>query len=198
MLLVSIAVSIGLIVLNGVFVAMEFSLLASLRTRLEPLAEGGQASARRALTAMSRLGPMLAGTQLGVTIASLALGSIAEPAAETLLERLLRVLHLPHGVITVLGVILSLAIVVFLHLLFGEMVPKSIALSSPERTLTTLVTVVSGFVAIFSPVIWFRALGRSGPSRPTSCEPLGARPSCRSCSRSRAKRGCSAAMSWSC
>jgi len=171
MLLVSIAVSIGLIVLNGVFVAMEFSLLASLRTRLEPLAEGGQASARRALTAMTRLGPMLAGTQLGVTIASLALGSIAEPAAETLLERLLRVLHLPHGVITVLGLIVSLAIVVFLHLLFGEMVPKSIALSAPERTLTALVTPVTAFVAVLRPVIWFlNALARLG-ARAFGAEP---------------------------
>jgi CBS domain containing-hemolysin-like protein len=164
-------VSIGLILLNGAFVAMEFSLLASLRTRLEPLAEEGHASARRALAAMSRLGPMLAGTQLGVTIASLALGSIAEPTAERLLDRLLRVMHLPHGVITVLGVIVSLGIVVFLHLLFGEMVPKSIALSAPERTLTTLVTPVTGFVAVFRPVIWFlNTLARLG-ARAFGAEP---------------------------
>jgi CBS domain containing-hemolysin-like protein len=171
MLVISIAVSAGLILLNGVFVAMEFSLVASLRTRLEPLAEDGHVSARRALAAMGRLGPMLAGTQLGVTMASLALGSIAEPAAERLLDRLLRVLHLPHGVIGVLGVVVSLTIVVFLHLLFGEMLPKSIALSSPERALTALVTPVALFVAVFRPIIWFlNTLARLG-ARALGAEP---------------------------
>ena len=152
-----------LIVGNGLFVAVEFALLASLRTRLEPLAEQGRWTARRSLEAMGRLGPMLAGTQLGVTICSLALGSVAEPAVSHLLESLLGRASVPDGVAKVIGFTLGLGTVVFFHLLFGEMVPKSLALTAPETTLMALVAPVRAFVWLFRPIIWaLNALARLG------------------------------------
>jgi CBS domain containing-hemolysin-like protein len=142
-----------LIALNGAFVAMEFAMLASVRARLEPMAEEGRFGAREALASMSSLGPTLAGTQLGVTIASLALGSLAEPRVESLFDDLLGVFHLPDAAVRVLALVVSLSLVVFLHLLFGEMVPKSIALAAPERTLVVLAPPVRLFVWLLRPVI---------------------------------------------
>jgi CBS domain containing-hemolysin-like protein len=147
-------VAVALIVLNGVFVAAEFALLAATRTRIEPIAEGGGRFARSALTAMGRLGPMLAGTQLAITICSLVLGSVIEPVVAELLEDVSGKV-VPIGVARVIGVVLALGIVAFFHLLFGEMVPKSVALSRPEQVLMALVVPVMGFVWLFRPVIWF-------------------------------------------
>jgi len=152
-----------LIVGNGLFVAVEFALLASLRTRLEPFAEEGRRSARRALDAMGHLGPVLAGTQLGVTMCSLALGSVAEPAVSHLLESLLGRASVPEGVAKVIGFVFGLGTVVFFHLLFGEMVPKSVALTAPESTLMVLVGPTQVFVWIFRPIIWaLNAMARLG------------------------------------
>ncbi len=120
MMLGAVLASLALIVVNGVFVATEFGLLVSMRTRLEPLAAEGRIGARQALKAMSALGPMLAGTQLGITIASLVLGSVAEPAVGEVVERLGERIGLPRGVVAVVAVALALAVVVFLHLLIGE------------------------------------------------------------------------------
>jgi CBS domain containing-hemolysin-like protein len=151
--IVALVASAFLIVVNGVFVAMEFAMLASLRTRIEPWAAEGRFGARDALAAMRSLGPTLAGTQLGVTIASLALGSLAEPRVESLFDRLFQAVHLPHAAVQVLALVVSLSVVVFLHLLFGEMVPKSIALAAPERTLVVLAAPVRVFVWLLRPVI---------------------------------------------
>ena len=156
-------VSAFLILLNGAFVATEFAMLASLRDRVEPLLQEGRFGARKAIDAMTSLGPWLAGTQLGVTIASLLLGSVAEPGIERFLDDLFSEVGLPHAAIRFVAIVVSLAIVVFLHLLFGEMVPKSIALAAPERTLTVLAVPVGVFVWLFRPVIWFlNALARLG------------------------------------
>ncbi len=163
MMLGAVLASLALIVVNGVFVATEFGLLVSMRTRLEPLAAEGRIGARQALKAMSALGPMLAGTQLGITIASLVLGSVAEPAVGEVVERLGERIGLPRGVVEVVAVALALAVVVFLHLLIGEMVPKSIALTAPERTLMILVLPVAAFVWLFRPVVVvLNALARLG------------------------------------
>jgi len=145
--------SVALIALNGFFVAAEFSLLASSRTRIAPLAEEGRLTAIAALRATGRLGVMLAGFQLGVTVSSLALGSVAEPALDQLFEGLFSTVGLPAGAATTASVVVSLAVVVFAHLLFGEMIPKSLALADPERTLFATILPAQVFVAVFGPVI---------------------------------------------
>ena len=144
--------AILLILANGFFVAVEFSLLASLRSRIEE--ESGKLRGRLALRSMGRLGTALAGTQLGVTLASLALGSVAEPAADRFLERVFHTIHVPASFAGPVALVAALAIVVFFHLVVGEMVPKSIALTEPERTLLALSIPAAGFVWIFRPVIW--------------------------------------------
>ncbi|MFN8052709.1 MAG: hemolysin family protein [Acidimicrobiales bacterium] len=143
-----------LVLANGLFVAMEFSLLASLRSRIEEEAEQGKLRGTLALRSMGRLGTVLAGTQLGVTLASLALGSVAEPALDRTLRSLFDHVGLPESVAHYVALVLALAVVVFVHLVVGEMVPKSIALAQPERTLLALTVPASGFVWLFTPVIW--------------------------------------------
>jgi CBS domain containing-hemolysin-like protein len=166
-----IVASVVLIALNGAFVAMEFSMMASLRDRIEPMAEEGRLGARQALRSMSSLGPSLAGTPLGVTIASLALGSLAEPAVESLFEDLFDAAGLPHAGVRIAALVVSLGLVVFLHLLFGEMVPKSIALAAPERVLTALAIPVGAFIWLFRPLIWLlNGLARLG-ARALGAEP---------------------------
>lgn len=141
-----------LVAVNGAFVAMEFATVVAGRARIEMLAEQGRRSAQVALGVMGRLGEVLAGTQLGVTIASLGLGAVAEPAIARLLARALGGLGVGAAVADTVGLVVGLGVVVFVHLLFGEMVPKSIALARPEATLMALAIPVSGFVWTFRPV----------------------------------------------
>ena len=148
----SLVVAIVLILANGFFVAVEFALLASLRSRVEE--HTSKFRGRLALRSMGRLGIVLAGTQLGVTMASLALGSVAEPAADRFLAGAFDTIGVPEGVAEPVALVLALAIVVFFHLVLGEMVPKSIALARPERTLLGLSLPVGGFLWLFGPVIW--------------------------------------------
>lgn len=148
----SLVIAVVLVLANGFFVATEFALLASLRTRIED--ESGKLRGDLALRSMGRLGTVLAGTQLGVTLASLALGAVAEPAADHFLEEVLHAASVPESFSKPIALVLALAIVVFTHLVVGEMVPKSIALAQPERTLLALVLPATAFVWLFRPVIW--------------------------------------------
>src|SRR3954453_8541671 len=118
---------------NGLFVGGEFALIASRRTAIEPLA----ASSRRAqwaLSAMNQIPLMIAGAQLGITICSLGLGALAEPALAHVLEGPFEALGLPDDMLHPVALVLALVIVVFLHTVIGEMVPKNITLAGPERT----------------------------------------------------------------
>jgi CBS domain containing-hemolysin-like protein len=130
---------IVLLAINGFFVALEFALVGSRSSRLEPMADDGDRSAVRALAAMRELSVQLAGAQLGITIASLLLGLIAEPAVSGLLESpIARLPKLPSGWVHPLAAVISLLIVVFAHMVLGEMVPKNITLTRPESTLRLL------------------------------------------------------------
>jgi CBS domain containing-hemolysin-like protein len=147
-------VGLGLLVANGFFVAVEFALLASRRTKLESMAEAGSTSARLAVGSMRRLNLQLAGAQLGVTMASLLLGFVAEPAVSGVLEDGLdRIVHLPEGVLHTVGFAVGLTIVAFLHMVVGEMVPKNIAIAAPERTLLALAVPNRIYVTVFGPLL---------------------------------------------
>lgn len=144
-----------LLLANAFFVAVEFALVASRRTRLESLAEDGVAGAKRALDSIADLSSQLAGAQLGITIASLLLGYVAEPAIAHALEGVLHdTVDLPESVTTTIGFVVGLTIVVFLHMVLGEMVPKNIAIAGPERTLLALDLPNRLYLKIFGPVIW--------------------------------------------
>lgn len=144
-----------LLLANAFFVAVEFALVASRRTRLESLVEDGVAGAKRALDSIADLSSQLAGAQLGITIASLLLGYVAEPAIAHALEDVLHdTVDLPESVTTTIGFVVGLTIVVFLHMVLGEMVPKNIAIAGPERTLLALDLPNRFYLKVFGPVIW--------------------------------------------
>lgn len=145
-----------LVFTNGFFVAAEFSLVGARRTRIAQLASEGSKSARVAQKAIEHLDSYIAATQLGITLSSLALGWIGEPAVAHLFEPLLGAL-LPAQTIETLSetvsVVIAFSLVTLLHIVLGELVPKSIALQRPESTSLIVARPVTWFLMIFRPVI---------------------------------------------
>lgn len=162
--------SVVLVAVNAFFVAVEFALIGSRATRLEPLADNDAAGASAALSAIRDLQAQLAGAQLGITMASLGLGFVAEPVVSDLIESLVEsVVDIPTGLLHTIGFVVSLSIVVTVHMVLGEMVPKNISISGPERAARILAPIHRFYVSIFRPIIWLlnalsnvvvRALGR--------------------------------------
>ena len=149
----AILAAIGLLAANGFFVAAEFALLAARRSKIEQLAADGDRRAGHALAGLKELSVMLAGAQLGITMASLGLGAVAEPAIDHWLEGVLEE-ALPAGVAATVSFALALAIVVFFHMVVGEMAPKSWAIADPERSALRLAGTFRAFVLVFRPFIW--------------------------------------------
>src|SRR5690606_29121570 len=116
---VAVAVTIGLLVLSGFFVASEFALVGSRRHRLERAAAAGQWGARSALAGVRELSLMLAGAQLGITMCVIGLGMISEPAFHHLLEPPLSALGLPQAVADVTALVIALSFVTYLHVVVG-------------------------------------------------------------------------------
>jgi CBS domain containing-hemolysin-like protein len=145
--------SVVLLLANAYFVAVEFAFVPSRRERLEPVAAEGRRSAVVALGSMRHLSLQLAGAQLGITMASLGLGFVAEPAISHVLESALDPFDLPEAVTRGIGFGVALLLVTFLHLVIGEMVPKNLAIASPEGVLLTLALPNRLFVLVFGPVI---------------------------------------------
>lgn len=159
------AVGLALLAANGFFVAAEFALLASRRSRLEALAAEGDPRAKHAIAGIRELSLMLAGAQLGITMASLGLGAFTEPALHGGLERLLGNTAIPEAVSGGLAFALALAIVVFLHMVVGEMAPKSWAISHPERSALILARPFRAFALVFRPFIQLLNLLANGVVR---------------------------------
>jgi CBS domain containing-hemolysin-like protein len=147
--------AILLIGVNAFFVGAEFSLISARRDRLEALAEQGKARAVTVIRAGEQLPSMLAGAQLGVTVASLLLGRIGEAAVADLLRTTLGLSGMHPALLHTLSLAVALAIVVTLHVLMGEMVPKNIALAGPERTAMLLVPPYLAYVRAARPFIVF-------------------------------------------
>src|SRR4051812_4992293 len=110
-----------LLAANAFFVVVEFGLMTSRRARLEAMADDGSRTAAIAVAATHDASLQLAGAQLGVTMASLGLGSVAEPAVGHLLESAFHAVQIPHQVADTIAFAMALAIVVFLHMVLGEM-----------------------------------------------------------------------------
>ncbi|MER5472868.1 hemolysin family protein [Streptomyces sp. NPDC002935] len=140
----------GLLVLaNGFFVGAEFALVSVRRSQIEPL---GTARSRQVLYGLERLPQMMAAAQFGITMCSLTLGAVAEPTVAHLLEPVFEAVHLPDGVIHPLGYVIALALVVFFHLVIGEMVPKNLAMAAPEKTALWLSPGLVAFARLCRPV----------------------------------------------
>jgi CBS domain containing-hemolysin-like protein len=146
-------ISLLLLALNGFFVAAEFALLAAKRYRLEQAAASGGRAARAALDGARELTLMLAGAQLGITACTLGLGALAEPAIEHLLSPVLHAVGLPAGASHAVALLVALALVTFLHLVVGEMAPKSWAITDPERSALLLALPFRAFARVARPVL---------------------------------------------
>jgi CBS domain containing-hemolysin-like protein len=152
-----------LLLANGFFVGSEFALVSARRSVIEPMVESGSRRARTTLRAMEHVSLMLAGAQLGITVCSLALGSLSEPAIAHLLEPVFEAVHLPDGLVHPVAFVLALLLVTVLHVVIGEMVPKNIALAGPERAALWLGPALSGVVTALKPIIaTFNALANGG------------------------------------
>ncbi len=130
-----VAALIGVLLLagNAFFVGAEFAIISARRSAIEPLAEAGSRRARVVLWAMEHVSLMLACAQLGITICSTSLGLVAEPAIAHALEVPLHAAGLPDAAIHPIAFVVALALVVYLHVVLGEMVPKNLAVSGPDK-----------------------------------------------------------------
>lgn len=149
----ALVLSLVLLLLNGFFVAAEFALVASKRHRLERYAADGSRAARAAIAGTRELSLMLAGAQLGITLCSLGLGALAKPALADLLGPLFGRLGIPARASYVAAFLVALSVVVFLHMVVGEMAPKSWAISHPETSALLLALPFRAFARVSRPVL---------------------------------------------
>ncbi|UJW32681.1 hemolysin family protein [Saccharothrix sp. AJ9571] len=145
-------ISAAIIALSAFFVAIEFALMAARRYRLEEAAETS-ASARAALKSARELSLLLAGSQLGITLCTLALGAIAKPAVHDMMTPVMEGWGLPAATADIVAFVLSLVVVTFLHLVVGEMAPKSWAIAHPEKFATMLAIPMRGFMRVTRPLL---------------------------------------------
>ncbi len=150
---VALLVAVGLLLANAFFVGAEFAVMAARRSQIEPLAAQGSRRARRTLWAMEHVSLMLACAQLGVTVCSVSLGAVAEPALAHLIERPFDLLGVPESLVHPVAFALALAIVVYLHVVIGEMVPKNLAIAGPDRVALALAPPLVWLTRVLGPII---------------------------------------------
>jgi len=150
-----VAILVGVLLLagNAFFVGAEFALIAARRSQIEPRAAAGSRMARTTLKAIENVTVMMAGAQLGITICSLGLGAVAEPAIAHLIEPGFEALGVPDALVHPFAFAIALGIVVYLHVVLGEMVPKNIAIAGPERAALVLGPAIYAVVMVLRPVI---------------------------------------------
>ncbi len=158
---------VALVLLNGFFVAAEFALVSVRKSRIDQLANEGSGRARVVQRAIAHLDTYIAATQLGITMASLALGFVAEPSIARLLEPLVaRIPGLPHEGATItshtVALVISFAIATALHIVFGELAPKSIALQRADRTALWVTGPLDIFLRVFRlPIAALNGIGNA-------------------------------------
>ncbi|MCL6736038.1 CNNM domain-containing protein [Streptomyces neyagawaensis] len=146
-------VTVLLLIGSGFFVAAEFALVAAKRHRMEKAAAQGRRGAAAALAGMRELSLMLAGAQLGITVCTLGLGSVSKPAISHELDPLLHDLGLPSALSYGVAFVFAMVVVVFLHMVVGEMAPKSWAIAHPERSAMLLAPPFRAMVKAVRPLI---------------------------------------------
>ncbi|MGV9859324.1 hemolysin family protein [Gordonia sp. NPDC003425] len=149
---VVLAATIVLIAASAFFVSVEFSLIAARRHRLEDAAAHSRA-ARAAVRSAGELSVLLAGSQLGITVCTLALGAVTKPAVHHWLTPAVESLGAPLWLADIAGFVLALIIVTFLHLVVGEMAPKSWAITHPEKSAVLLAVPMRAFMWVTRPLI---------------------------------------------
>ncbi|MGH3357540.1 MAG: hemolysin family protein, partial [Nocardioidaceae bacterium] len=148
-----ILLTVVLLGLNGLFVGAEFALVSARRSKLEPRAAEGSRTARLAVRAMEQVSLVMAAAQLGITMCTLGLGAISEPVVAHLLEPVFDLLHVPDGLVHPISFVIATAVIVWAHVVLGEMVPKNLALVGPERAALVLGPFMLGMVWLLRPVV---------------------------------------------
>jgi CBS domain containing-hemolysin-like protein len=166
-----VVVAVVLLAFNAFFVGAEFALLSARRSQVEPLAQAGSRAARTALRAMEQVSLVMAGAQLGITICSLGLGAVGEPAVAHLLEPVFHAMRVPDAALHPVSFVVAMSIVVYLHVVLGEMVPKNIALAGPTRSALLLGPPMMLIVTVLRPVIMLLNLAANGILRLMRIEP---------------------------
>lgn len=149
----AITLAVVLLAGNAFFVGAEFALISARRSQIEPLAEAGSRRAVVTLAAMENVSLMMACAQLGITACSLGLGAVGEPAVASLLEGPFASAGVPDWLLHPLAFAIALGVVVFLHMVLGEMVPKNIAIAGPERSALALGPPLAAVARVLRPVI---------------------------------------------
>ena len=178
-ILLPLVIIIVLVTINGVFVAAEFALVGARRSRLETIANGGSAAARWLVRIFDRDGgkdSYIAVAQLGITLASIGLGMYGEPAVAAWLYPGLEQLGLNYDQVHIVGFIIALGGITYLHVVFGEMIPKALALQMPEQVSLSVNPMMRLFGFLFRPMVYLlnqtafglmRLLGIPDPDRAT-------------------------------
>lgn len=169
--LTGLLVAVLLLAANAFFVGAEFALISARRSQIEPKAQAGSRMARTTLKAMENVTLMMAGAQLGITVASLGLGAVGEPALAHLIEPAFHALHVPDEWLHPVAFVVAMSIVVYLHVVLGEMVPKNIAIAGPDRAAVVLGPPMYGVVTVLKPVIHAVNLLANGILRVLGIEP---------------------------
>ncbi len=168
----AIVVSLVLIVFNGGFVAVEFGLIGAKRAVVDARAADGKPAALAAQRMQSDVLTTLGGAQLGITVCSLAIGRLAEPAISALIESALEgLIEVPDTVLHSVGFGVALGAVAMVHMVLGEMVPKNLALIGPERTLFVLARPIAAYLVLARPVVRSLLAVSNGVLRALRVEP---------------------------
>lgn len=142
-----------LLLVNGFFVGAEFAVISVRRSQIEPRAEAGGRAAKTTLYAMENASMMLATSQLGITVCSLLILNVSEPALHHMFAGPLELTGLPDSVLNIIGFVIALVLVSFLHVVLGEMVPKNLSFSAPARAALILAPPLVFVSLVFRPVI---------------------------------------------
>ncbi|GHK04114.1 hemolysin family protein [Streptomyces sp. NPDC003753] len=154
MTVVQLLIGLLTLVANAFFVGAEFALISVRRSQVEPRAEAGERRARSVLWGLEHVSALLAAAQLGITLCTLVLGVVAEPAIEHLLEPVFHAAGVPESAGRAVSFVIALALATYLHMLLGEMVPKNIALAEPVRLALLLGPPLVGMSRALRPVIF--------------------------------------------
>ncbi|MDO5747181.1 MAG: hemolysin family protein [Actinomycetaceae bacterium] len=165
-----------LLAVNAFFVAGEFAITSSRKAQIDPLVEQGKRGAKDAQWALEHVSLMLAVTQLGITLASTGLGAVAEPAVAHLVEQPLEYFNVPPATSHIIGFVAALIIVVFLHILTGEMIPMNLTVSAPVPVVLALAPLLVRLGRLVSPIVhamdstanWFVRLSGREPQTEVS------------------------------
>lgn len=151
---VQLLIGLATLVVNAFFVGAEFALISVRRSQIEPLAQEGDRRAKSVLWGLEHVSALLAAAQLGITLCTLVLGVVAEPAIAHLLEPVFHAVGVSKTAGHAVSFVIALTLATYLHMLLGEMVPKNIALAEPVRSALVLGPPLVALSRALRPVIF--------------------------------------------